>query len=548
MFYVPVILGKKGPLSVVWLAAHIDKKVSKSQVLNTDISAIIDLLLNSQLKISLRVTSDLMVGLCRIHKRQTMYFFDDCRRVFELIQRLFNQIDKKHKIDLPESKRQAQLVNINLPEIFEFMDLNLPEMQPIPDKVRHVSRHSITLNEIPKLTDEEIREEDELNKQIYDFGDENKDNLSPVDTFFEDFLPPPQLQQQDMSFNIPISDNDIQYTTIISPPQENVIDAFIPPSTSNEVNKADTKSSAKVPEFTTSLEKGRHKLASISRDLIGDIQLEPLGQSSQFSRSQIRPKKRRKIRSLIIDNIIKISDYEMRRALRPIPPNMIVLDICPTMSPLDDFNFHKPNRSLPNPLKEYFTKAFNNHPFIDDHDDNTFVDEQQEDVSMLQLENIVSSKIPKEVLTTMIEKVGPIDSMQIDDVLFDEPLPPPQMADDYDDMLPEIREDFDANEHIQQLTHYTFNQPSTTDMDRSHIRSLFDSKIDDIFSVQDYITFAEFIPPDSNKMTAAIFFFNLLATKNSELVDVSQIESYDLFNEILICRLDRPYTPSSMPI
>lgn len=38
MFYSQLILAKKGPLARVWLAAHWDKKLTKAQVFQTDIS------------------------------------------------------------------------------------------------------------------------------------------------------------------------------------------------------------------------------------------------------------------------------------------------------------------------------------------------------------------------------------------------------------------------------------------------------------------------------------------------------------------------------
>ena len=37
MFYSQIILAKKGPLGKIWLAAHWDKKLTKSQIFQTDI-------------------------------------------------------------------------------------------------------------------------------------------------------------------------------------------------------------------------------------------------------------------------------------------------------------------------------------------------------------------------------------------------------------------------------------------------------------------------------------------------------------------------------
>jgi cohesin complex subunit SCC1 len=37
MFYSFQVLAKKGPLSKVWLAAHLDKRLTKQQIAQTDI-------------------------------------------------------------------------------------------------------------------------------------------------------------------------------------------------------------------------------------------------------------------------------------------------------------------------------------------------------------------------------------------------------------------------------------------------------------------------------------------------------------------------------
>ena len=45
MFYSVFVLGKKGPLARVWLAAHWDKKITKAQILETNIVESVDSIL-----------------------------------------------------------------------------------------------------------------------------------------------------------------------------------------------------------------------------------------------------------------------------------------------------------------------------------------------------------------------------------------------------------------------------------------------------------------------------------------------------------------------
>lgn len=53
MFYSVFVLGKKGPLARVWLAAHWDKKITKAQILETNIVESVDSILQPKVRIAL---------------------------------------------------------------------------------------------------------------------------------------------------------------------------------------------------------------------------------------------------------------------------------------------------------------------------------------------------------------------------------------------------------------------------------------------------------------------------------------------------------------
>ncbi|WMV53369.1 hypothetical protein MTR67_046754 [Solanum verrucosum] len=44
MFYSQFILAKKGPLGTIWIAAHLERKLRKNQVADTDIGVSVELL------------------------------------------------------------------------------------------------------------------------------------------------------------------------------------------------------------------------------------------------------------------------------------------------------------------------------------------------------------------------------------------------------------------------------------------------------------------------------------------------------------------------
>lgn len=87
------ILASQGPLAIVWLASNYDKKLSKQQFLNTDIISSSSLISQKQLPgesagtITLRLSSQLLLGIVRIYLRKTKYLLDD---VHEALYKLKN--------------------------------------------------------------------------------------------------------------------------------------------------------------------------------------------------------------------------------------------------------------------------------------------------------------------------------------------------------------------------------------------------------------------------------------------------------------------------
>lgn len=79
MFYSEQLLRKDGPLAYVWLAANMERKLSRSQFLKTDINdsveAIVD---NNGAPLALRLSGQLLLGVVRIYSRKTVYLMEDC--------------------------------------------------------------------------------------------------------------------------------------------------------------------------------------------------------------------------------------------------------------------------------------------------------------------------------------------------------------------------------------------------------------------------------------------------------------------------------------
>ncbi|KAH9405161.1 mitotic cohesin complex, non-SMC subunit Rad21 (kleisin) [Tyrophagus putrescentiae] len=118
MFYSVFVLGKKGPLARVWLAAHWDKKITKAQILETNIVESVDSILQPKVKLSLRTSSHLLLGIVRIYARKTLYLLQDCQDAAFKIKSAF----RPGVVDLPDGKTEAAISAITLPEMFDFIN------------------------------------------------------------------------------------------------------------------------------------------------------------------------------------------------------------------------------------------------------------------------------------------------------------------------------------------------------------------------------------------------------------------------------------------
>jgi cohesin complex subunit SCC1 len=78
MFYSEELVAKTGPLARVWLAANIDRKLSKSAVLQSDIPQSISAIVDQRGEpMALRFSAQLMLGVVRIYGKKAKYLQDD---------------------------------------------------------------------------------------------------------------------------------------------------------------------------------------------------------------------------------------------------------------------------------------------------------------------------------------------------------------------------------------------------------------------------------------------------------------------------------------
>ncbi|VDK77333.1 unnamed protein product [Litomosoides sigmodontis] len=155
MFYAQFVLSKKGPLAKIWLAAHWEKKLSKAQIYETNVQDAVDEILKPKVKMALRTTGHLLLGIVRIYSRKAKYLLADCNEAFLKIKMAF----RPGQVELDEDGQQAASAAINLPEVFHDFDAALPDFNELDMHAQiHINQSridDITLKEdlIPEATD-----------------------------------------------------------------------------------------------------------------------------------------------------------------------------------------------------------------------------------------------------------------------------------------------------------------------------------------------------------------------------------------------------------
>jgi cohesin complex subunit SCC1 len=127
MFYASFVLNKKGPLARIWLAAHWDKKLTKAHVFETNIDSSVEAILKPKVKMALRTSGHLLLGVVRIYSRKAKYLLADCNEAFVKIKMAF----RPGVVDLPEENREAAVAAITLQENFHDFETTLADLEDI---------------------------------------------------------------------------------------------------------------------------------------------------------------------------------------------------------------------------------------------------------------------------------------------------------------------------------------------------------------------------------------------------------------------------------
>uniref|UniRef100_A0A8C3XIN4 RAD21 cohesin complex component like 1 n=1 Tax=Chelydra serpentina TaxID=8475 RepID=A0A8C3XIN4_CHESE len=127
MFYMHLLMNKRGPLAKIWLAAHWEKKLTKTHIFECNLETTIEKIISPKVKIALRTSGHLLLGVVRIYHRKAKYLLADCSEALVKMKMAF----RPGLVDLPEESFEAAYNSITLPEEFPDFDTQLPDLNAI---------------------------------------------------------------------------------------------------------------------------------------------------------------------------------------------------------------------------------------------------------------------------------------------------------------------------------------------------------------------------------------------------------------------------------
>ncbi|CAJ2500906.1 Uu.00g037590.m01.CDS01 [Anthostomella pinea] len=114
MFYSETLLQKTGPLARIWLSANLEKKLSKTHILQSNLTDSIDQIITpNQAPMALRLSGQLLLGVVRIYSRKARYLLDDCNEALLKIKMAFRSTGNN---DIPENLAMPNREALMMPD------------------------------------------------------------------------------------------------------------------------------------------------------------------------------------------------------------------------------------------------------------------------------------------------------------------------------------------------------------------------------------------------------------------------------------------------
>ncbi|XP_036386717.1 double-strand-break repair protein rad21-like protein 1 [Megalops cyprinoides] len=316
MFYTQLFMSKRGPLAKIWLAAHWEKKITKAHVFECNLETTIKDIMSPQVKIGLRTSGHLLLGVVRIYSRKAKYLLADCNDAVLKIKVAF----RPGQTDLPSENMEATFKAITLPEEFPDFDSQLPDVNAI-----EVADH-FSLNQ---CRTEDITLKEDLGNSFLlletDFGEEShlhQDGLFDV-SFPSLATPGDGFGDEEMGLGLL---DFMAYTTedampLVFTPDDakNEIPATPPPTA---VSKEEGHPDAPYPQPNAEIST-LDETTLLANEEEG-FALEPVSVTPSSERKRVKTKRR-----LLVDREKELSNEEIRNQIADSSDLVVPLDMAP---------------------------------------------------------------------------------------------------------------------------------------------------------------------------------------------------------------------------
>ncbi|XP_031421425.1 double-strand-break repair protein rad21-like protein 1 [Clupea harengus] len=307
-FYTQLFTSNRGPLARIWLACHWEKKITKAQVFECNLETSIQDIICPQIKIGLRTSGHLLLGVVRIYSRKAKYLLADCSEAVVKIKVAF----RPGQLDLPEDGKEARLKSITLPEDFADFDSQLPDPKMFNDVV------DISLNQ-SRMEEITLREDfGDFPLMMDSFSARSLGERSEFDGFGDE-----GLENTLLDFMIEASNEG--FTDIFDSPHK--VPRTPPPTAINQddvdPNALEVQVEPCSPQPPTAVSFGTMNETVLVENEAEYFALEPVPTTPTLER------KRGKKRRLMVDARKELTNEEMRRMLQEADDLIGVLDLAP---------------------------------------------------------------------------------------------------------------------------------------------------------------------------------------------------------------------------
>ncbi|KAJ8360920.1 hypothetical protein SKAU_G00174450 [Synaphobranchus kaupii] len=317
MFYTKLFTSKRGPLAKIWLAAHWEKKITKAHVFECNLENTIKELISPVIKIGLRTSGHLLLGVVRIYSRKAKYLLADCNDAVLKIKVAF----RPGQTDLPSDNLEATFKVITLPEDFTDFSIQLPDINAI-----EVADH-FSLNQ---CRTEDITLKEDLGNSFLllqsDFGEESHQQGGLFDVSFPSLAAPgdgfgdEELGVGFLDFMVN-SAEDVMPINFSPDRAEKEMPATPPPTAVSQVH-SDTPSPG--PALQPQSRAPSLDQTTLLLNEEEGFALEPVSETLSSERKRVKRKRR-----LLVDNVKELSNEEIRDQIIDTADLLCPLDMAP---------------------------------------------------------------------------------------------------------------------------------------------------------------------------------------------------------------------------